>query len=108
MESTSVMATMLLSIVNFFKSIGTGIMQSWSMYTPYKRRNTATYTIGIMLYKIGYESFQGSITSLATTKYNFEPQGRITFQRTGLQPTSSFPSTARLTWCMEWLNSFAE
>jgi len=66
------MAAMLMSINNFFKSIGTGIMQSWSMFTPNERRNTAIYITGIMLYKIGYESFQGSITSLATNRYDFE------------------------------------
>ena len=47
-------------------------MQSWSMFTPNERRNTAIYITGIMLYKIGYESFQGSITSLATNRYDFE------------------------------------
>jgi len=59
-------------------------MQSWSIYTPDERRNTVIYIIGIMLYKIGYKSFQGSIISLATSRYDSESQGRITFQRTGL------------------------
>jgi len=78
------MAPTPASVVTFLKSIGPSIMQSCRMYTPTERRITAIYILGIMLYKLGYESFQGSITSLATNRYDFESQGRITFQRTGL------------------------
>ena len=69
-SSTSVMAPTLTSVVNFLKSIGPGIIQSYRMYTPTECRNTAIYILGIMLYKLGYESFQGSVTSLATNRYD--------------------------------------
>lgn len=39
------------------------------MYTPTERRNIAIYIVGIMFYKFGLESFNGSITTLATDRF---------------------------------------
>ncbi|KIM33235.1 hypothetical protein M408DRAFT_61521 [Serendipita vermifera MAFF 305830] len=42
----------------------------YNTYTPKERRNIAIYIVGIMLYKFGLESFNGSITTLATDRFN--------------------------------------
>ncbi|KAI7829547.1 major facilitator superfamily domain-containing protein, partial [Gamsiella multidivaricata] len=39
-------------------------------FTPLERRNLIIYMVGIMLYKFGLEAFTGSITLLATDRFN--------------------------------------
>jgi len=64
------------------------ITESWSTFTPNEKRNVALYIAGIMLYKFGLEAFNGSITALATNRYDYEADlaGRAanTFERVGL------------------------
>lgn len=63
------------------------ITDSWKLFTPTEKRNIAIYICGIMLYKFGLEAFNGSITALATNRYDYDYRGRtdtITFQRVGL------------------------
>ncbi|PNS14411.1 hypothetical protein CAC42_3697 [Sphaceloma murrayae] len=69
------------------------IADTWRLFTPSEKRNIAFYILGIMLYKFGLEAFNGSITALATNRYDWE-QDRAeaaglarqvnTFQRVGL------------------------
>lgn len=65
-----------------------GVAESWRMFTPAEKKNIAIYIAGIMLYKFGLEAFNGSITALATNRYDWEawragvPQK--TFGRLGL------------------------
>jgi MFS family permease len=57
-------------------------------FTPAERRNIAIYIAGIMLYKFGLEAFNGSITALATNRYDYEAIQQKTpsrtFERLGL------------------------
>ncbi|KAH8929947.1 MFS general substrate transporter [Atractiella rhizophila] len=46
------------------------IKQIWHSYSPAERRNIAIYIAGIMFYKVGLEFFNGSITTLATDRFN--------------------------------------
>lgn len=48
------------------------IRDSWHVFSPTEKRNIAIYIAGIMLYKFGLEAFQGSITSLATKRYDYD------------------------------------
>ncbi|KAF5355563.1 hypothetical protein D9758_006322 [Tetrapyrgos nigripes] len=48
------------------------IVKAWRSYTPMERRNIALYIGGIMCYKMGLEFFNGSITALATDRFNEE------------------------------------
>ncbi|KAL7416275.1 hypothetical protein BDY24DRAFT_412485 [Mrakia frigida] len=41
----------------------------WSDFTPLERKNIGIYIVGIMLYKLGLESFNGSIITLATDRF---------------------------------------
>jgi len=41
----------------------------WNSFTARERRNIAIYIGGIMLYKLGLESFNGSIVTLATDRF---------------------------------------
>lgn len=45
---------------------------SWGVFSPQEKRNIAIYVAGIMLYKFGLEAFNGSITSLATKRYDYD------------------------------------
>jgi MFS family permease len=64
------------------------IKESWRTFTPSEKRNIAIYIIGIMLYKFGLEAFNGSITALATNRYDYESivndTPSKTFSRVGL------------------------
>ncbi|KIY66864.1 hypothetical protein CYLTODRAFT_398145 [Cylindrobasidium torrendii FP15055 ss-10] len=42
----------------------------WKSYTSTERRNIAIYVAGIMLYKVGLEFFNGSITTLAADRFS--------------------------------------
>ncbi|TEB33902.1 hypothetical protein FA13DRAFT_1730187 [Coprinellus micaceus] len=46
------------------------IAKAWHNYTSVERRNIAIYIAGIMCYKLGLEFFNGSITTLATDRFN--------------------------------------
>lgn len=48
------------------------IRNSWHVFSPTEKRNIAIYIAGIMLYKFGLEAFNGSITSLATKRYDYD------------------------------------
>lgn len=41
----------------------------WASYTPAERKNIAIYITGIMFYKFGLETFNGSIITLATDRF---------------------------------------
>lgn len=64
------------------------ITHSWRFFTREEKRNVAIYIFGIMLYKFGLEAFNGSITALATNRYDWEAwkTGTTprTFERVGL------------------------
>ncbi|KKK18494.1 hypothetical protein P175DRAFT_0500756 [Aspergillus ochraceoroseus IBT 24754] len=64
------------------------VRQNWRMFTPLERRDIAIYILGIMLYKLGLEAFNGSIVTLATNKYDYDAYithtPPKTFQRVGL------------------------
>lgn len=61
---------------------------AFGMFTREEKKNIAIYIVGIMLYKFGLEAFNGSITALATNRYDND--ARIagvpanTFERVGL------------------------
>jgi hypothetical protein len=61
---------------------------NWRIFSPVERRNIALYIIGIMLYKVGIEAFNGSIIALATNRYDWDAQVNKTtpktFERVGL------------------------
>ncbi|KAH6912104.1 hypothetical protein BKA70DRAFT_1422830 [Coprinopsis sp. MPI-PUGE-AT-0042] len=42
----------------------------WNSYSGVEKRNIAIYIAGIMCYKVGLEFFNGSITTLATDRFN--------------------------------------
>ncbi|KAF6750393.1 major facilitator superfamily domain-containing protein [Ephemerocybe angulata] len=46
------------------------LARAWASYTPIERRNIGIYIAGIMFYKLGLEFFNGSITTLATDRFN--------------------------------------
>ncbi|KAL1382928.1 hypothetical protein HDK64DRAFT_341280 [Phyllosticta capitalensis] len=64
------------------------VKESWHLFSPSEKRNIALYIVGIMLYKFGLEAFNGSITALATNRYDWEAEQAgtraKTFQRVGL------------------------
>lgn len=64
------------------------IFETWSLFTSTEKRNIAIYIAGIMLYKFGLEAFNGSITALATNRYDWDAEvsGTTpkTFERVGL------------------------
>ena len=64
------------------------VTSSWRMFTAEEKRNIGIYILGIMLYKFGLEAFNGSITALATNRYDWEAWRNgitpITFGRVGL------------------------
>lgn len=64
------------------------VTDSWRLFTREEKRNIAIYICGIMLYKFGLEAFNGSITALATNRYDWEAwrDGTTvkTFERVGL------------------------
>ncbi|KAH8101190.1 major facilitator superfamily domain-containing protein [Cristinia sonorae] len=51
----------------------------WNSFTGAEKRNIAVYIGGIMMYKLGLEFFNGSITTLATDRFN----ATHTFQKLG-------------------------
>ncbi|KZL85362.1 major facilitator superfamily domain general substrate transporter protein [Colletotrichum incanum] len=57
-------------------------------FSPKERRAIFFYICGIMLYKFGLEAFNGSITALATNRYDYESDTNgtpsRTFERLGL------------------------
>lgn len=61
---------------------------SWKLFSAEEKRNIAIYIFGIMLYKFGLEAFNGSITALATNRYDWEAwradRPEKTFERLGL------------------------
>jgi hypothetical protein len=64
------------------------IVDSFRLFTKDEKRNIAIYITGIMLYKFGLEAFNGSITALATNRYDQDADNagvtRNTFERLGL------------------------
>ncbi|GME24676.1 Major facilitator superfamily domain general substrate transporter [Neofusicoccum parvum] len=64
------------------------IVESWNLFSPKEKRNIALYIVGIMLYKFGLEAFNGSITALATNRYDYDAEvsgtAKKTFERVGL------------------------
>lgn len=48
------------------------VRNSWRSFSPAEKRNIIIYIAGIMLYKFGLEAFNGSITSLATKRYDYD------------------------------------
>ncbi|ORY89072.1 major facilitator superfamily domain-containing protein [Leucosporidium creatinivorum] len=48
----------------------TNFAEVWRSYTSEQKRNIAFYIGGIMFYKLGLEFFNGSITTLATDRFN--------------------------------------
>ena len=59
-----------------------GFKNSWHIFTASEKRNIAIYICGIMLYKFGLEAFNGSITALATNRYDWEAWRTNTPQKT--------------------------
>ncbi|WDK15196.1 hypothetical protein CGRA01v4_06477 [Colletotrichum graminicola] len=57
-------------------------------FSPKERRDIIFYVCGIMLYRFGLEAFDGSITALATNRYDYESHTNgtpsRTFERLGL------------------------
>jgi hypothetical protein len=50
-----------------------GIISARRLFTPIEKRNLASYIQGIiMLYKFSYETFNGSITALATNRFDYQ------------------------------------
>jgi hypothetical protein len=64
------------------------IMDSFQLFTAAEKRNIAIYVAGIMLYKFGLEAFNGSITALATNRYDRDADragvDANTFEKVGL------------------------
>ncbi|KAF4308997.1 Major facilitator superfamily domain general substrate transporter [Botryosphaeria dothidea] len=64
------------------------VVESWHLFSAKERRNIALYILGIMLYKFGLEAFNGSITALATNRYDYDAEvagtPKKTFERVGL------------------------
>lgn len=58
------------------------VTNSWRLFSPEEKRNIAIYICGIMLYKFGLEAFNGSITALATNRYDWEAYRNGTAQKT--------------------------
>jgi len=46
------------------------VSEIWNTYSGIEKRNIAIYILGIMFYKLGLEFFNGSITTLATDRFN--------------------------------------
>ncbi|KAJ3514270.1 hypothetical protein NLJ89_g2469 [Agrocybe chaxingu] len=46
------------------------ISEIWNSYSAAEKRNIGFYIAGIMMYKLGLEFFNGSITTLATDRFN--------------------------------------
>ncbi|KAK1466106.1 hypothetical protein CCUS01_07454 [Colletotrichum cuscutae] len=65
-----------------------GFVERLKSFSPQERRAIFSYICGIMLYKFGLEAFNGSITALATNRYDYESDTRgtpsRTFERLGL------------------------
>ncbi|KAG8779890.1 hypothetical protein FS842_004446 [Serendipita sp. 407] len=65
----------------------------WNSFTPRERRNIAIYIGGIMLYKLGLESFNGSIVTLATDRFKaantFSKLGALTGLNQAMQVVGS-------------------
>ncbi|CAG7855231.1 SubName: Full=Uncharacterized protein {ECO:0000313/EMBL:CCA73644.1} [Serendipita indica DSM 11827] len=65
----------------------------WNSFTPRERRNMAVYILGIMLYKLGLESFVGSIITLATDRFTaantFSKLGALTGLHQAMQVIGS-------------------
>ena len=63
-------------------------IEIWRLFSREEKRNILIYIIGIMFYKFGLESFNGSILTLATNRYDQDAhdnqQQSQTFQRIGL------------------------
>jgi MFS family permease len=78
----------LLEIVNFSEKMQKKNGKVWDLYSVKEKRNMLIYIIGIMLYKFGLESFNGSIVSLAANRYDrdaFESgSSSRTFEKVGL------------------------
>lgn len=64
------------------------VVESWHLFSAKERRNIVLYILGIMLYKFGLEAFNGSITALATNRYDYDAEvagtPKKTFERVGL------------------------
>lgn len=64
------------------------ITEAWRGFSPAEKRNIAIYIAGIMLYKFGLEAFNGSITALATNRYDYDAKlakvNPRTFEKVGL------------------------
>lgn len=64
------------------------VKESWRLFSREEKRNIFIYICGIMLYKFGLEAFNGSITALATNRYDWEAwrtdTPEKTFGRVGL------------------------
>ncbi|KAL7414355.1 major facilitator superfamily domain-containing protein [Mrakia frigida] len=65
----------------------------WNSFTALERRNMAIYIVGIMLYKLGLESFNGSIVTLATDRFKsantFSKLGALTGLNQAMQVVGS-------------------
>ncbi|KAF8154282.1 major facilitator superfamily domain-containing protein [Crassisporium funariophilum] len=55
------------------------INEIWNSYSGHEKRNIAFYIAGIMMYKLGLEFFNGSITTLATDRF----ASKLTFTKLG-------------------------
>ena len=64
------------------------MVNAFGMFTREEKKNIAIYVAGIMLYKFGLEAFNGSITALATNRYDNDARiagvAANTFERVGL------------------------
>ncbi|KAL0941964.1 uncharacterized protein CTRU02_204727 [Colletotrichum truncatum] len=58
------------------------LRDSLRAFAPQERRNLLFYILGIMVYKFGLEAFNGSITALATNRYDYESIVNKTDSRT--------------------------
>ncbi|KAK1621762.1 hypothetical protein BDP81DRAFT_466575 [Colletotrichum phormii] len=69
-------------------AIFTGFVERLKSFSPQERRAIFFDICGNMLYKFGLEAFNGSITALATNRYDYESDTRgtpsRTFERLGL------------------------
>ncbi|KAK4050724.1 hypothetical protein OIO90_004946 [Microbotryomycetes sp. JL221] len=60
--------------------MGKSLGEVWRSFSVHEKRNIAWYIGGIMFYKLGLEFFNGSITTLATDRFN----AANTFEKLGL------------------------
>lgn len=67
---------------NMCSSRNEGFRDIWLLFSKKEKRNLYIYIIGIMLYKFAFETFNGSVTALATTRYDDQSAANHTANHT--------------------------